>query len=82
MKEIRDVGHAEVEVEGVQESGVGVDVEAVDPGVGKAGSWWWALLFRKISNGTPPLSSSSSCRITGRIGIVPPDGSGSGSVEG
>lgn len=60
VKEIRDVGHAEVEVEGIQESGVGVDVEAVDPGVGKAGSWWWRLLFRKISNGTPPLSSSSS----------------------
>lgn len=79
MKEIGDVGHAEVEVEGIQESGVGVDVEAVDPGVGKAGFWWWGLLFRKISNGTPPLSSSS-CRIIGRIGIVPPDGSGS--VEG
>ena len=39
MEEIGDVRQVEVEVEGVEEGSVGVDVEAVDPRVRQPGPW-------------------------------------------
>lgn len=37
MEKIGDVGHVDIEVNGVEEGTVGVDVEAVDPGEWKPG---------------------------------------------
>ncbi|PON75212.1 hypothetical protein PanWU01x14_045640, partial [Parasponia andersonii] len=58
MKEIGEVTHLEVEVDGVYESTIGIDVEAIDPWVRQLGPRRWWLRRREPRVRHPPTGGT------------------------